>query len=98
MEKRLLTQSAAIQFLGVSRKIFLIEVTRGNIPRKSYGNSYRYRKEDLKTWQKITEIHSPLPCADISGMRTSHHALTDGGLSFAKVRAVRPKKMQQIGA
>jgi hypothetical protein len=97
---KLYSRDAAIKYLKqqtgmMTLKAFNAEVNAGRIPQKPYGNSFRYRQEDLDKWQTLTHIHhSESTNVGNTGTRTSHSALADAGLSFVKQQGVKMKRKQ----
>lgn len=101
---KLYTTHAAIKYLreqtgAMSLKIFTQEVEQGRIPVKPYGNTIRFRKEDLDKWQTITRIaHTDYTNETASGTRAYRSSLATEELSFAKVLAQEKPQMRKIGA
>lgn len=97
---KLLTKNAAIKYLrektgSMSLRTFDAEVNAGRLPVKPYGNTLRFRQEDLESWAKTTYIHhSESIVVANSGTRTSRSVLMDGELSFVKRLAKRTNNVQ----
>ena len=98
---KLYSRNAAIKYLkeqtgNMTLRVFNAEVAAGRIPEKPYGNSVRFRQEDLNKWQTLTYVHrSDCTNVDKSGTHTSHSVLADIGLSFVKRQGVQTKRRQR---
>lgn len=101
---KLYTTNAAIKYLreqtgAMSLKVFTEEVRQGRIPEKPYGNTIRFRKEDLDRWQTITRTHHTDYSKETeSGTRAYRSSWETEELSFAKVLAQEKPLMRKIGA
>lgn len=98
---KLYSRNAAIKYLKeqtgmMTLRIFMAEVSAGRIPEKPYGNTVRFRQEDLDKWQTITNIHhSDYTNVAKSGTHISRSNLMDADLSFVKRQAKAMKRVQQ---
>ena len=101
---KLYSRNAAIKYLkeqtgNMTLNTFNVEVAAGRIPVKPYGNTVRFRQEDLDRWQTLTFAHhSEYTDAANSGTRVSQSSLLDAELSFANLQAKQPPRGRKIGA
>ena len=97
---KLYTKNAAIKYLreltgSMSLHTFEAEIAAGRIPVKPYGNTSRFRQEDLDLWAKITITPlSESTNVATHGTRISRSALMDTDLSFVKRLGAKMKRRQ----
>lgn len=100
---KLYTKNAAIKYLrgiigSMSLKTFDTEVSAGRIPMKPYGNTVRFRQEDLDTWLNLTiTFRSDYTKEGTSGTHTSRSMLLDGDLSFENLPGAKTSSRRKLG-